>query len=759
MEANDKLNDYGQRRLNFKYVTSHLILVTNDIEKLLPEVTVKLNPFSFKRSFVFIKAISLLFIPFLGFCQPGSLRKTPDDKVFHALNTQSCTGSLGDPIVNYTFGSGTNYGPALAAGITNMQYLAGSCPNDGQYTITNYTSNCFNNSWHTVTDHTGDANGYFMLVNASYAPSDFYVQQVDGLCSGTTYQFSAWIINVLNRQGILPNITFSIEKTDGTVLQSYNSGNIPSSSSPVWKQYGLYFTVPAGITSVVIRMKNNAPGGDGNDIGLDDIAFRPAGPLTNISTTISGDSMNVCNSSVALNANIETCYLSNEYQWQASIDNGNWTNINGAITPAYIVPIQPPGNYKYRLLVSQAGNIQTPVCRVSSNIFTVIVVPAAVIQNKNLTICNGQKYTLPSGNIVSTAGNYSDTVRYAFGCDSLITHLQLSVQSPVVINSNASICQGETYRLPAGISVSSAGIYRDTVKYKTGCDSLIRTINLTIKPATVKDSFVTICEGNAITLPWGQTVSSSGVYSDTIRYMAGCDSLIKNVHVHVTVPLSQSIERFVCPNEKYILPSGAVVSNPGFYNDTLRTAIGCDSIITFLTLSPAPPPTIQLTKSNDLNCTLSISQLKATGGAKYVWSPAETLNNAFIANPVASPAATTVYHVAVITALGCVGEDSITVNVAADISKNGIQIPNAFTPNGNGLNDCFGLRFLGQISNLKFSIYDRWGNRVFYTNNPSQCWNGRFKGKELKSDVFIYQISGTTLCGEISKKGTVTLIR
>lgn len=689
---------------------------------------------------------------------PGGML-TASDKNFHSLNSQSCNGSLGDPIVYYTFGSGTSFGPPLAGGVTTLQYLANSCPNDGQYTITNYTSNCFNNSWHTVTDHTGDQNGYFMLINASYAPSDFYVQQVDGLCSGTTYQFSAWVINVLNRSGIAPNITFSIEKTDGTVLQSYNTGDIPITSTPVWKQYGLFFTTPPGVTTVVIRMRNNAPGGNGNDIGLDDIAFRPAGPLTSISVPGQSDSINICNSPLTLNSNIESCYLSNEYQWQVSVNNGSWQNIPGATSTSYNVPPQAPGKYKYRLLVSQAGNINISTCRVNSNINTVVVVPPAIVQNKNATICSNQTYTLPSGTVVSATGNYLDTVRYAFGCDSLITKLQLNVQPPGFKNTDAVICAGEIYTLPNGVLVSAPGIYSDTLKYSLGCDSLIRTVHLSVRPVTIQDTWVAICNGQTTTLPWGMVVSTSGIYSDTIKYVAGCDSLIKNVHVHVTIPVSQSIERFICPSQTYTLPSGMVVTTAGLYRDTLRTANGCDSIITFLTLNPSPPPSIQLTKSNDVTCSLGISTLKATGGSKYLWWPAATLDNANSSSPIAAPSVTTVYHVQATTAFGCVGEDSIAVNVIADPSKYTIYIPNAFTPNNDGLNDCFGVKYLGQISNLKFSIYDRWGNRVFYTSNPSQCWDGTYKGQALKSDVFIYQISATTVCGNIFKKGTVMLIR
>jgi gliding motility-associated-like protein len=707
--------------------------------------------------------LAILFLLPYTFCfsqTDSSYKKiTNDAKSFHALNTMGCTGSLGDPIVNITFGKGANFGPALATGITNMQYTANQCPNDGYYTIASYSTACFGNNWHTVTDHTGDGNGYYMLVNASYTPSDFYVQQVDGLCSGTKYQFSAWVVNVLRVSGISPNITFSIEKTDGAVLQSYNTGDIPTDASPTWKQYAMYFDLPAGVSSVILRMKNNAPGGNGNDLGLDDITFRAAGPTTTINVAGNGDSINVCGSPVALTSNIENCYLTNEYQWQVSVNNGNWSDVPGATVPTYTVPVLPPGKYKYRLLVSQVGNIQISTCRVSSNITTVVVVPPVIKQEVGNSICSGQTYKLPSGTMVSVAGDYQDTVRYAFGCDSLITHLQLVVQSPVFKNIDAAICQGDNYTLPTGLVVSSAGVYRDTTRYSTGCDSLIRTVNLSIRPVFIQDSFVVICKGDAVTLPWGQTVSVEGVYSDTTKYVAGCDSLIKNVHLHVTIPVLQSLQAFICPNQTYTLPSGAILNTPGFYNDTLRTPMGCDSIITFLTLNPAPPPTIQLSKSNDVNCTLGISKLTASGGVKYLWSPAESLNNPNIPNPIASPAANTVFHVVVTTSQGCFGEDSIAVNVSADLAKNGIEIPNAFTPNGDGLNDCFGVKFLGAISNLKLSVYDRWGNRVFYTTNPNQCWNGRNGDKELASGVFIYQVSATTLCGNIVKKGTVTLIR
>jgi hypothetical protein len=114
------------------------------------------------------------------------------------LQAQTCQGSFGDPIVNNTFGVGSNPGPPLAAATTAYQYKNGDCPADGFYTVATSTNACFNNTWHTLTtDHTGNANGYFMLVNASIQPSAFFIDTVRGLCGNSTFEFSTWIVNML----------------------------------------------------------------------------------------------------------------------------------------------------------------------------------------------------------------------------------------------------------------------------------------------------------------------------------------------------------------------------------------------------------------------------------------------------------------------------------------------------------------------------------------------------------------------------------
>ncbi len=381
-------------------------------------------------------------------------------------NAQLCTGSLGDPVVNLTFGSGSNPGPALAAATTAYQYTTTQCPSDGFYTVANSTSGCFGNTWLTVRDHTGNANGYFMLVNASYQPSDFYLDTVKGLCPNTTFEFAAWILNMLvpgscNGTGILPNITFNIETTSGAVLQSYNTGDIGTNSFATWKQYGFYFTTPAGVTNVVLRMTNNAPGGCGNDLALDDITFRPCGPLVTASIAANNGTMiSLCEGDptvLAFNSIVSAGYNAPAYQWQVSTDSGaTWNNISGATATSYTRQPTAPGVYSYRMNVAEAGNIMLSTCRVASNIISVTINPNPTITATslgqkcagaslflNVVGGTGYSWTGPGGfssssqadtitsAATSSSGTYYVTVTSAAGCSKKDSVIVVVYPNPV----------------------------------------------------------------------------------------------------------------------------------------------------------------------------------------------------------------------------------------------------------------------------------------------------------------------------------------
>jgi len=340
-------------------------------------------------------------------CQAMPISYTYFDKIKEIAvdsTRDTCVGSVGDAIVHIDFGSGLNPGPPLAPGITNLIYTNSACPNDGSYTLSNNSTACFSQDWFSTPDHTGNYQGYFMLINASYTPNDFYVQTVNNLCSGTTFEFSAWIINMNNLSHgalILSNVTFTIEKTDGTVLQTYNTGNIPQTYSPTWVKYGFYFTTPSGINTVVLRMRNNAPGGNGNDLGLDDITFRPVGPK--ISSSVKGfnsDSLTIClgngpvPDSLHFVSSIQKCYALSDFQWQKSMDKGiTWNDIPGATSTVYSVKILDTGFVQYRIASAQPGNISNSNCRFVSKDIKVgvynTVYPSLRVQSSGDSVCSG----------------------------------------------------------------------------------------------------------------------------------------------------------------------------------------------------------------------------------------------------------------------------------------------------------------------------------------------------------------------------------
>ena len=505
--------------------------------------------------------------------------------LFAAAGHTQCNGSLGTPILDETFGSGTSrIGPPLPAGITTLIYDGNTCPEDGYYAIVNYTTGCFG-EWHTLTDHTGDPNGYFMLIDANFQPSDFFVQTVNGLCDGTTYNFSAWIINMFHLSGGTdPDITFTIEKTDGTVLKSFDTGAIDYSTDVLatpaqWSNFGFYFTTPAGVSTVVLRMHNNAPGGQGNDLGLDDISFTPAGPKTSIAVDgIKGNTATVlCSNKTTITSTVGSCYAKNGYQWQISTDGTNFSAIPGANNPAYTVNLPATGKYYYRLNVAESDNIGNPNCSANSNVYTVVYNPPQ-LSNLNASICAGTSYILPSGKSVSAAGAYIDTLRTSRNCDSVVTYLNLVLKPLSFSTVKAAICQGQNY-----LGFTKTGVYTDTLSAKNGCDSIIN-LTLAVNPISATTLNIGICNGDSYL---GH--STTGIYTDTLTAANGCDSLV-TLHLTVNPYVSLGGGKSFCYGDSVILVPGLfihylwqdgsttptyTVKNGGYYSVTVTDEDGC----------------------------------------------------------------------------------------------------------------------------------------------------------------------------------------
>jgi gliding motility-associated-like protein len=139
----------------------------------------------------------------------------------------------------------------------------------------------------------------------------------------------------------------------------------------------------------------------------------------------------------------------------------------------------------------------------------------------------------------------------------------------------------------------------------------------------------------------------------------------------------------------------------------------------------------------------------------WQWSPAAELEDAQTLNPTTISLQESVqYLLAVTTANQCSSKAMAVVHV-----YRALNMPSAFTPNGNGVNDLFRIPSGITMQLKEFSVYDRWGNKMFSTKNAGQGWDGTMSGHPQPTGVYVYVIVGSDLKGPVNARGTVILVR
>jgi gliding motility-associated-like protein len=158
--------------------------------------------------------------------------------------------------------------------------------------------------------------------------------------------------------------------------------------------------------------------------------------------------------------------------------------------------------------------------------------------------------------------------------------------------------------------------------------------------------------------------------------------------------------------------------------------------------------------------TVNIHSSVLVGNYTYLWTPSTGLDDPTSSSCLATPDQTTTYFVEVSDPWGCSWRDSVTIWVLDVICDEPyIYVPNAFTPNNDGQNDVLYVKS-NVAYEVDFSIYDRWGEKVFETNNLDNGWNGTYRGQKADPGVYVYHLVITCYNREIfRKKGNITLIR
>jgi len=455
-----------------------------------------------------------------------------------------CPGESGDAIFNEDFGSGIVNGPALPAGVTSYSFLNFG-PDDGEYTITSSTAQ--NPGWWITGDHTGNANGKMLLVNASFNPGLFYRTPISGLCENTPYEFSAWILNILRGVNnacagseVPVEVRFEIwDATDTNLLASGAMAPQFAGNAVNWVQYGLTFTTSAGQNGVILKMINQGRGGCGNDLAIDDIAFRTCGDATSVATPNGMTSLLQCVNDAAqsftLNANATVSVFSTPaYQWQTSTDGITFNDIAGATNATFTTGLLTTDVF-YRVKVAEdAVNLTNSQCVNFSDpwAFKLITVAAPVAINTNVVACGNAAGDLEV--IVNTG----DTVTWFAGP-----------------TGGSFIATGTTF------STATPGTYyAQAVNAQINCNSATRTaITFTqaAVPQVANDNFE-ICPETAVSLDSGFTggtylwstgettqtinVNAAGNYTCTVTNNAGCEAVASFVVTLIELPIIASID-------------------------------------------------------------------------------------------------------------------------------------------------------------------------------------------------------------------------
>lgn len=241
-----------------------------------------------------------------------------NDGILDTLDQSNCamsaySSSIEHTFLNETFGAGTTKGqininiPGATCSYCFEDGIAQpnttDCPSqsstildDGEYVVVHRIANTtyghadnihYDLAWNGYEDHTpGDTYGRMAVFNASYSPQVFYETTISGIMPNVPVTYSFWALNILSssvyNNSILPNITVEFIDMSNNLLSTYNTGDIGrcnagnsdnSCSASEWRQYTTSVNL-GNVTSFIIRFRNNAPGGNGNDLALDDITIK-----------------------------------------------------------------------------------------------------------------------------------------------------------------------------------------------------------------------------------------------------------------------------------------------------------------------------------------------------------------------------------------------------------------------------------------------------------------------------------------------------
>ena len=522
----------------------------------------------------------------------------------------------------------------------------------------------------------------------------------------------------------LPTISGTTTICDGTITTLNANGGV----SYAWNNGSTSSSInisPSSDSTYVVTA-TDANGCSDTASTLVQVVSNPTGIITS-----SNGANFVCNgSSVTLTATGGGTYLWND---------------NSTLDSLVVSPIV---NTTYSVIVEVAGCSDTATFDITVN-----NLPTVLITGDN-TICNGESTVLTASEATTyswSTGSSSDSTIVNPTTNTIYTVTAIDVNGcvntanstvtvnalPVVtISGPTTICNGETTTLTGNgassyvwntsattnaINVNpSTGItdYSVVGTGANGCvDSAQATVTVNPKPVAVVTGNSSICDGETLTL------TASG----------GSDFEWSTTETTATIN---------------VLPTDTTTYT------VVVTTNGCADTAS-ITINHIPLPSI--TAFTDTTIFLGQSAtITATSSTPFTWTPNEAISCTNCLTAIVNPTETTTYC-ATTTENGCSNSSCVTVIV--DMTCGSLFVPNAFSPNADGSNDCLKV-YSNCLVEVLFRVYSRWGEMIFESNKIDGCWDGMYKGTELNTGVYVYTVKALLLDGtEVDIKGNTTLFR
>ncbi|MEO6168336.1 MAG: PKD domain-containing protein [Chitinophagales bacterium] len=344
--------------------------------------------------------------------------------------------------------------------------------------------------------------------------------------------------------------------------------------------------------------------------------------------------------------------------------------------------------------------------------------------------------------------NVSLTAYNNYGCKSILTK-QVQVFPLPIVNAGPDtfICNIDTVTLHAEDGNSYVWSPNSNINDLTSPNPKVNPQVTTVYTVTVTNNF--------------GCVSKDSVTIQTT------DTVIATTSADITICEGESVQLLSSNAVEYLWSPDYEINSTGIANPVVDPDITTTYFVTAsigscvdedtVTVTVLFPPDVDAGEDVTINQGESV-QLNATGVGTYKWSPPDNLDDPTIANPIADPINTITYTVIVSSENGCNATDSVTVIVT---HNHLFLVPNAFTPNGDGLNDYFVFYTKGIQEVLSVKVFSRWGQEVYSdASGNDEGWDGSYKDLPCELGTYIYSISGITYDGDIlHDKGSLTLIR